>query len=753
MRLRRFFAIALQLIFVASIALAAVPETVEVLHINDNHARFQMEDSRDANCPASDTHGAACFGGFARQAGAISAARAAAAARGVDTLVLHAGDQFDVSDSNLAMFIGNASRLGPAPFPVLSCNLDASASAALSPLVANYTLVTLPRSGVRVGVVGLTYVDTPEVASPGKELRFLPYNETLPHCVSAARQEGADIVVSLTHIGYDDDVNLAASAAAADVDLIVGGHTHTLLYGVPAPAGQPQLASPAPPVLVRPTVVNESNAPVGPYPTLVLNAAANKTIPVVQASGNGQVAGEWVGGPPGSAPGQLPRHPQNVTIGAQLAVKSQALEAYKEEVVLNGEGGVVRNQESNLADFQCEAFFDYVANKTRLLESNGDWPVVCLFNGGSIIASISEGNVTGGDIITVSPYLNHIVALQADGPTLVAALNSGLSGWAGNNGSAGRFPQVGKLRYSFDPRRNADARLVAAQLWLRSGSGWVDLASYPGRILLVTNDYIATGGDFYTMMPALPVVANIAAPVSGVLIDFASIASPINIATDGRIDYDYLVKLLLIGDSGVGKSCLLLRFAEDSFTSSFITTIGIDFKIKKVLIDGKWVKLQIWDTAGQERFRTITSAYYRGAMGILLVYDVTDESSFNNIRNWMKNIEQHASESVVKVLVGNKSDMDESRRAVPYSRGQALADEFRMPFFETSAKANTNVDEVFQSIARDVVVRLRDAAPAGSDTGGGGAGGGGGGPALRLGGGAVGQRRSGGAPKPGGGCC
>jgi Ras-related protein Rab-8A len=98
--------------------------------------------------------------------------------------------------------------------------------------------------------------------------------------------------------------------------------------------------------------------------------------------------------------------------------------------------------------------------------------------------------------------------------------------------------------------------------------------------------------------------------------------------------YDYLIKLLLIGDSGVGKSCLLLRFSDDAFNTSFITTIGIDFKIRTVEIDNKRCKLQIWDTAGQERFRTITTAYYRGAMGILLVYDITDEQSFANIRNW-----------------------------------------------------------------------------------------------------------------------
>ncbi|XP_010679883.3 ras-related protein RAB1BV, partial [Beta vulgaris subsp. vulgaris] len=135
--------------------------------------------------------------------------------------------------------------------------------------------------------------------------------------------------------------------------------------------------------------------------------------------------------------------------------------------------------------------------------------------------------------------------------------------------------------------------------------------------------------------------------------------------------------------SGVGKSCLLLRFSDGSFTTSFITTIGIDFKIRTIELDGKRIKLQIWDTAGQERFRTITTAYYRGAMGILLVYDVTDESSFNNIRNWIRNIEQHASDNVNKILVGNKADMDESKRAVPTAKGQALADEYGIKFFET----------------------------------------------------------------------
>jgi len=174
--------------------------------------------------------------------------------------------------------------------------------------------------------------------------------------------------------------------------------------------------------------------------------------------------------------------------------------------------------------------------------------------------------------------------------------------------------------------------------------------------------------------------------------------------------YDYLIKLLLIGDSGVGKSCLLLRFSEDSFTPSFITTIGIDFKIRTVEIDGKKIKLQIWDTAGQERFRTITTAYYRGAMGILLVYDVTDEKSFLSIRNWIANIDQFAQEGVNRILIGNKSDMT-SKRVIDFATGKALADEYGIRFLETSAKNSTNVDEAFISLARDIKKRTIDSSP------------------------------------------
>ena len=169
-----------------------------------------------------------------------------------------------------------------------------------------------------------------------------------------------------------------------------------------------------------------------------------------------------------------------------------------------------------------------------------------------------------------------------------------------------------------------------------------------------------------------------------------------------RQPHDIKIKLLMIGDSGVGKSCLVLRFSNNEFTSSFITTIGIDFKIKTCEIAGKRVKLQLWDTAGQERFRTITNAYYRGAHGVLLVYDVTDEHSFMNIRSWMNNIHEHANESISKFIVGNKCDMINDR-AVTQERGKALANEYNVPFYETSAKNDINVEKVFIDIAKEII--------------------------------------------------
>ncbi|PRP83129.1 hypothetical protein PROFUN_09808 [Planoprotostelium fungivorum] len=172
-------------------------------------------------------------------------------------------------------------------------------------------------------------------------------------------------------------------------------------------------------------------------------------------------------------------------------------------------------------------------------------------------------------------------------------------------------------------------------------------------------------------------------------------------------DYDYLFKILVIGDSGVGKSCLLLRFVDNTyFAESYISTIGVDFKIRTVEIDGKVVKLQVWDTTGQERFRTITSSYYRGAHGIMCVYDVTDQSSFQNVKQWMSEIDRYACENVTRSILGNKADLV-NRRVVDESEAKDLAESLGVSHFSVSAADTLNVEEAFFDLCRRIMERMR----------------------------------------------
>lgn len=166
-------------------------------------------------------------------------------------------------------------------------------------------------------------------------------------------------------------------------------------------------------------------------------------------------------------------------------------------------------------------------------------------------------------------------------------------------------------------------------------------------------------------------------------------------------DYDHLFKLVLIGDSGVGKSCLLLRFADDAFTESYISTIGVDFRFRTVKVEKKTVKLQIWDTAGQERFRTITSAYYRGADGIIMVYDVTNQESFDHVNDWLSEVNRYASEGTCKLLVGNKSDKGD--KVVSTDKAKSFADSLGIQFLETSAKNASNVEEAFLTMTAELI--------------------------------------------------
>uniref|UniRef100_A0ACD5TJX9 Uncharacterized protein n=2 Tax=Avena sativa TaxID=4498 RepID=A0ACD5TJX9_AVESA len=171
----------------------------------------------------------------------------------------------------------------------------------------------------------------------------------------------------------------------------------------------------------------------------------------------------------------------------------------------------------------------------------------------------------------------------------------------------------------------------------------------------------------------------------------------------GRVDheYSYLFKMVLIGDSGVGKSNILSRFTRNHFSLDSKSTIGVEFATKSLQMEGKTIKAQIWDTAGQERYRAITSAYYRGAVGALLVYDITKLQSFENVNRWLRELRDHADSSIVIMMVGNKSDLLHLR-AVSEDQGKALAEKEGLFFLETSAMEAVNVEEAFQTIITEV---------------------------------------------------
>ena len=168
--------------------------------------------------------------------------------------------------------------------------------------------------------------------------------------------------------------------------------------------------------------------------------------------------------------------------------------------------------------------------------------------------------------------------------------------------------------------------------------------------------------------------------------------------------YDDLFKLVIIGDSGVGKSCILLRFADDTFTENYYSTIGVDFRFKCVDIGERKCKLQIWDTAGQERFKTVTSAYYRGADGIIIVFDQTDKESYNNIQHWIEDISRYSTDEPAKIIIANKDDMAEEKKIVKNEDINELEKKTGLEVIKTSAKTGDNVEYAFKKLAQQLIL-------------------------------------------------
>ena len=164
-------------------------------------------------------------------------------------------------------------------------------------------------------------------------------------------------------------------------------------------------------------------------------------------------------------------------------------------------------------------------------------------------------------------------------------------------------------------------------------------------------------------------------------------------------EYDFLFKVLLLGNSDVGKNSLLLRYVDHIWSDTFVPTIGVDFKVKTLELENKKIKMQIWDTAGQERFRNVISSYFRGANGIMLIYDVNNRDSFKSLENWLIEIEKNASENISKIIIGNNNDLEEEKE-VKTEEGEAFAKRNGIQFIETSCKMNINVKEAFEALAK-----------------------------------------------------
>lgn len=178
------------------------------------------------------------------------------------------------------------------------------------------------------------------------------------------------------------------------------------------------------------------------------------------------------------------------------------------------------------------------------------------------------------------------------------------------------------------------------------------------------------------------------------------------------MDYNYYLKFIIVGDANVGKSCLLLRFIDNKYRDNHDITIGVEFGMKIIKLDDKRIKLQIWDTAGQEAFRSIIRCYYRNSAGVILVYDITNRQSFNNVKFWLNEIKNYTSDNTSIILVGNKCDLDTSftdnisLREVSENEGKELANEYNLLFIESSAKNSYNIDNIFTILSNNIINKI-----------------------------------------------
>jgi 5'-nucleotidase/UDP-sugar diphosphatase len=499
--------------------MASADYTLTILHTNDFHARFEPVSGSDGPCAADDNTAGECFGGTARLVTAIRAARA----RSTNSILVDGGDQFQGTlfyayyKGRMAaemmnklgydgMTVGNhefddgpevlASFISAVQFPVLMSNADVSADPLLGDTLAKSAVIE--RGGERIGLIGLTPEDTPELASPGDTITFSDPVAAVQAEVDRMTAQGVNKIIVLSHSGYGTDQRVAAQTTG--VDVIVGGHTNTLLS-------------------------NTDERAKGPYPTMVGPTA------IVQAYAYGKYLGELnvtfdaqgnvtqATGAPVLIDASVAEDPETV---ARIAEMAAPLEEVRSKVVaeasapIEGDRTVCRAVECAMGNLIADAIL------ARVADQGID---IALQNSGGIRASIDAGDVTMGEVLTVLPFQNTLSTFQITGAVLVDALENGASQL---EEGAGRFLQVAGMRYAVDPAAPVGARISDVTV----GGAPVDPAKVYG---VVSNEYVRNGGDGFVMLRSAANAYDFGPDLADVTAEFLAAGGPYMPYTDGRI--------------------------------------------------------------------------------------------------------------------------------------------------------------------------------------------------------------------------
>lgn len=518
-------------VFSMRTARAGNGDLLHILHINDLHSRIEEIGATDATCSAEAAEAGECFGGYARLATKIRERRAALDAEGVPHLTLDAGDQFqgslyyttykgqaEVEFMNAigfdAMAIGNhefddgpdvlADFVRAADFPVISGNTRIDDSEPLAALVEEH--VVLDRGGTPVAILSVVTPDTRFLASPGPNVRFEDEIVYLREAVARMKEEGIDRIILLSHIGFGRDQEIARTVDG--ISLIIGGHSHTLLSN---------------------TVEDTPD-----YATMV-ESPSGRAVPIVQAYAFSRYLGDLrlefgEDGAVVSAEGDTILIDASVepdeAILARIGELSGPIEEMKRRPVaeiaaaIDGSRESCRARECEMGNAVADAMLARVADQGI---------TIAIANGGGLRASLAEGTVTMGDVLTVLPFQNTLTTMRLSGATIIAALEHGVG--AIEDG-AGRFPQVAGLRFRLDPSAEPGSRISGVEV--RQGAGWepIDEDAVYG---VVTNNFLARGGDGYTMLADAEDTYISAVDLAEALAEYLSVNEPYSPVIEGRI--------------------------------------------------------------------------------------------------------------------------------------------------------------------------------------------------------------------------